>query len=98
MYTRDYTYLGTIQRVIPGKVEPPEPLITDGAGQSSSFNGELRGPVPTLTLGNRGPLTQSVDAGYATAPDSRHLLGDGSMLVTHWWGLRGRYTIPLALI
>lgn len=98
VYTRDYVLLGTVQRIEAGRGARPAALVTPGARQSSAVSGELLGPVPTAPLGNAGPRRQSAAEGYATAPDTDGLIGDGSLIVTRWWGLRGRRRVPADLV
>ncbi len=95
VYTSDNVYLGTVLAVtagVPVRLEqnaapPPDPR--------SEVNGELLGPMPTMAVGNLGPLNQGAQGGYATVADSTDVLGAGSLVVGKWWSLRGRYVIPL---
>src|SRR5690242_15540709 len=95
VYTRDNVYLGTVRAVIAGEPAPVAEQVPESARQSSAVSGELLGPVPTQTIGNRGPYTQSAGERYATDPDAAQPLGRGAIVVGRWWGLVGRRTIPL---
>ena len=94
VFTRDNVYLGTVLSVVEGPATPPEGQAPP-ADVRASVNGELLGPMPTQTIGNRGPTTQSARAGYATAADAARPIGKGAITVGKWWGLGGRRTIPL---
>jgi hypothetical protein len=98
VYTRDNTYLGNVLEVITGPAMEQRVRVSPDARQSSSMSGELRGPMPTLPLGNRGPINQSARADYATLPDAADLIGAGTLVVGKWWGLRGRRTLSLKLV
>jgi hypothetical protein len=95
VYTRDNVYLGTVLAVIPGPQDRAGEPVAAGARQTSAVNGELLGPMPTQTIGNPGPSTQSAHALYAVEPDSAQPLGKGALVAGKWWGLIGRRTIPL---
>ncbi len=95
VYTGDNVYLGCVLETIPGPAIPEGEIVTADAKQASNVNGEAFGPMPTQPIGNSGPITQSAEAGYATAPDSAPALGRGSLIVGKWWGLVGRRTIPI---
>ena len=95
VYTRDNVYLGTVIKVVQGPQMPAGELVDAGARQTSAVNGELLGPMPTQTIGNPGPSTQSARAGYATDPDAAQPLGKGTLVAGKWWGLIGKRTIPL---
>ena len=95
VYTRDNVYLGTVLAVTPGPQDQAGELIAADARQASAVNGELLGPMPTQTIGNHGPITQSARAGYATEPDAAQPLGNGALVAGKWWGLIGKRTIPL---
>jgi hypothetical protein len=95
VYTRDNVYLGTVLDVIPGPQARAGERVAADARQTSAVNGELLGPMPTQTIGNRGPSTQSARADYATDPDAAQPLGKGTLIAGKWWGLIGRRTIPL---
>ena len=98
VYTLDNAYLGTVLAVVPGP-EPPvgetEEQVPAPDHQASAISGELLGPMPTQTIGNPGPRTQSAGAFYATRADGARRLGRGVLKVGKWWGLAGRRTIPL---
>lgn len=94
VYTRDNVYLGTVLAVIPGEAAA-EGGVDEGARQSSAVDGELLGPMPTRTIGNPGPTTQSARALYGVAADRARPIGRGAIRVGTWWGLVGRRMIPL---
>lgn len=104
VYTNDNVYLGTVIRVIPdsgGRVvgdqaeTPAEAQVAAPAQQWSEVDGEMLGPMPTQTLGNKGPSKQSARAGYAVERDDATLIGRGSIQVAKWWGLLGSRTIAI---
>lgn len=104
VYTNDNVYLGTVIRVIPdsgGRVvgdqaeTPAEEQVAAPAQQWSEVDGEMLGPMPTQTLGNKGPSKQSARAGYAVERDDATLIGRGSIQVGKWWGLLGSRTIAI---
>ena len=95
VYTLDNAYLGSVLRVIPGEATPPGEQVPPGARQSSSVLGETLGPMPTQSLGNRGPRAQSAQSLYATLPDGAQSLGRGAIEVGRWGVLFGRRTITL---
>jgi len=96
VYTLDNVYLGSVVAVLPGPGIRTEERVQEEARQSSIINGEMLGPVPTQTSGNRGPKTQGAAALYATQPDTAKPLGKGAIKVGTWWGRRR--TIPLDAI
>jgi hypothetical protein len=76
-------YLGTVVGVThaPSSEPPPgEPEKSGSAGhRATRMLGEEMGPVPTIALGNTGPLRQSAAEVYGTsiqdlAPDVSHFL------------------------
>lgn len=97
VYTLDNTYLGTVLSV---RGEPASPMraVKPDPTLSSTTNGELFGPMPTQTLGNPGPTSQSASAGYATLPDDARPIARGTLDVGDWWGLKRRRTIPLEAV
>jgi hypothetical protein len=98
VYTLDNAYLGPVLAVVPGPTEAPEQRVPEGAGESSAVSGELLGPMPTGTIGNRGPTTQSARHAYGTRPDGARTIGRGAIVLGTWWGLVGHRTIPLDLV
>lgn len=94
VYTFDNVYLGTVLGLSTGHAGADE-TVGVTARQSSTVNGEMLGPMPTLPLGNQAALKQSASAAYATARDSARPLGHGTITVGKWWGLSGRLTINL---
>jgi hypothetical protein len=97
VYTLDNVYLGVVLRVTADPAPAQERAPAEQAS-SSAVSGELLGPMPTAPLGNRGPRTQSAEAGYGAAPDEAAPLGQGALTVGKWWGLRERRTLPLSAI
>ena len=95
VYTRDDAYLGTVLAVVPGPVAVTEERVPEGARQSSAVNGELLGPMPTGTIGNPGPTTQSARALYGVGAGRARPIGRGAIVVGKWWGLISRRAIPL---
>ena len=95
VYTSDNVYLGTVLAVTAGAPVHPGENVAPPPDQTSEVNGELLGPMPTIPVGNLGPVSQGAARAYATAADSPGVLGAGSLVVGKWWGLRGRYVIPL---
>ncbi len=81
VYTLDNVYLGSILAIIPGSRTPVKEHILPEARQSSEVNGEMFGPMPTQTIGNPGPRTQSAASLYATQPDSTQPLDGGAIKV-----------------
>ncbi len=98
VYTLDNAYLGTVLEVIPGPTEGDGQTVAPNAEQSSAVSGESLGPMPTASLGNRGPVTQSARSRYAIRPDAPRAIGRGALVVGRWWGLRGRRTIPIDFV
>lgn len=98
VYTLDNVYLGSVLAVLPGPETPVKEHVLPEARQSSEVNGEMLGPMPTQTIGNKGPKTQSAASLYATEPESAQPLGRGDIKVGKWWGLVGSRTIPLEAI
>ncbi len=96
VYTLDNVYLGTVLAVRPVAEEPhdPDELVPAASRQSSEVSGELLGPAPTGPIGNPGPRNQSAESWFAVRGGARPL-GRGSIAVGRWWGLRGRWTIPV---
>ncbi|HEX7025306.1 MAG TPA: hypothetical protein VF187_10860 [Gemmatimonadales bacterium] len=95
VYTLDNVYLGTVLAIIPGPAAEPSQRVPANAMESSEISGEMLGPAPTQTVGNRGPANQSARARYAVKPDAKQIIGHGAITVGRWWGLRGRRTIPM---
>ncbi len=104
VYTHDNVYLGTVLEIIPcpnprvggDQVEtPPGEEAPVPPQQRSEIDGEMFGPMPTQTIGNKGPSRQSARAGYAVHPDDAKLIGSGSIRVGKWWGLLSSRTIPI---
>jgi hypothetical protein len=95
VYTCDNIYLGTVLAVTAGAPVHPGQNVAPPPAQPSEVNGELLGPMPTMPVGNLGPLNQGAGRAYATVIDPLDGLGTGSLAVGKWWGLRGRYVIPL---
>ncbi|HEX6292840.1 MAG TPA: hypothetical protein VFZ66_26885 [Herpetosiphonaceae bacterium] len=98
VYTLDNVYLGSVLAVIPGPIAAGEGEVVPESCQTSRVSGELLGPMPTQTIGNPGPTTQSAARLYHTAADGAPPLGRGSITVGLWWGLLQRRTIPLDAI
>ena len=100
VFTLDDVYLGSVLRIIPGPAIGHEEQAPPEVRQTSEINGELLGPMPTLPLGNKGPVTQSGASLYAvTMNDGERLsIGKGALVVGKWWGLVGRRVIPLDAI
>ncbi len=95
VYTCDNIYMGTVLAVTDGaSVHARESLVPEPA-QASEVSGEMLGPMPTIPVGNLGPVNQGARAGYATGAGSPDVPGPGSLTAGKWWGLRGRYVIPL---
>ena len=98
VYTCDNVYLGTVLAVTAGVPVHPQKNAAPPSDQTSEFNGELLGPMPTMAIGNLGPVNQGAQGGYATVADSPDVLGTGSLVVGKWWGLRGRWVISLDVV
>ncbi len=98
VYTCDNVYLGTVLKTIHGPALPAGDPLPDHAHEVSVVNGELLGPMPTQTIGNPGPSTQSARTRYAVGSDSAQPLGRGMIVVGRWWGLVGRRTFPLEAV
>ncbi len=98
VYTLDNVYLGSVLEVIQDGETPVKEQVLPEARQSSEVNGEMLGPMPTQTIGNPGPKTQSAASLYATQSDSDKPLRGGAIKVGKWWGLVDRRTIPLQAI
>lgn len=95
VYSFDNTYLGSVLWVsgdgVPGnRPEFPEPLR-----QSSRVGGEELGPAPTQSVGNPGPVTQSARRRFGVGEPDQPVIGNGSMLIGHAFGLLGVKRIPL---
>ncbi|MCZ7575324.1 MAG: hypothetical protein M5U01_42785 [Ardenticatenaceae bacterium] len=95
VYTLDNVYLGTVLGLIPGLPTSGGDQVPREARQSSEINGEMLGPMPTRSIGNRGPHTQSAHELYAVKLNTARPIGMGAIRVGRWWGLVGRRTIPL---
>ena len=98
VYTSDNVYLGTVLETFRGPAMPAGDPLPDHALEVSAVNGELLGPMPTQTIGNPGPSTQSARTRYAVGSASAQPLGRGTIVVGRWWGLVGRRTIPLEAV
>ncbi|MBI3968597.1 MAG: hypothetical protein HY329_23430 [Chloroflexi bacterium] len=98
VYTADNVYLGTVLAVVSGPGATPEAAGDEPTPTVSAFDGEQLGPVPTQAVGNAGPATQSAARSYAVASDGAAPIGAGEIRVGRWWGLVGRYTIPLSAV
>jgi hypothetical protein len=94
----DNVYLGSVRAIIPGPTTGITEQVVPEARQSSVVNGEHLGPMPTQTIGNAGPHTQSAAALYATQPDSAQAIGRGILKVGKWWGLGHQRSIPMEAI
>jgi hypothetical protein len=97
VYTLDNRYLGPVLKVIAGTPDAQEPL-PPRTFQSSHISGEGLGPMPTQSLGNTGPRAQSAAACYGIGADAGETLGQGTIVVGKWWGLRERQTIAISAI
>lgn len=86
VYTCDGVYLGTVRRVLPAGAPGQAPPRREF--DASVLPGELLGPMPTATIGNPGPVTQSARRRFATAPDGAPPIGSGQFLA-------GRLPLPL---
>ena len=98
VYTSDNVYLGTVLKTIQGPTVPAGDAVPDHAHEASAVSGELLGPMPTQPIGNPGPSTQSARTRYAVGSDSAQPRGCGTIVVSTWWGLVGRRTIPLEVV
>ncbi len=95
VYTCDNIYMGTVLSVTAGSPANPGERSAPEPAEASEVSGELLGPMPTLPVGNLGPVNQGARAGYATGAGSPDVPGPGSLTAGKWWGLLGRYVIPL---
>jgi hypothetical protein len=85
VYSLDQVYLGTVRRVVP---QPgADHAHTTQEFQASVLPGELLGPMPTATIGNPGPSTQSARRRFASQPDGAAPIGRGRILF-------GRLPVP----
>lgn len=98
VYTLDNVYLGSVLKVVSGPVVRGGDQVAEHARQSSAISGEMLGPAPTEPAGNSGPARQSARASYAVGPDGAGPIGTGTIVVGQWWGLRGRFSIPLGWV
>ena len=98
VFTSDNVYLGTVLAITAGPQSAPQHHVIQDAREGSSVSGELLGPMPTQTLGNRGPWTQAASTRYATTPDGARPLGQGTITVGKWYGLLGKRTFSLDAI
>ena len=98
VYTRDDVYLGSVRKVVPGRLDTRAKTLPPTTRQTSAISGEMLGPMPTRPLGNPGPQAQAAQQRHATDGDARAPLGAGSMIVGTWWGLVNRRAIPLGAI
>lgn len=96
VYTADNVYLGSVLAVSRGVDTVPDGEVGAAARQSSSISGEMLGPVPTEPTGNEGPVTQSAANRYAVDRDRARPIGQGTLEVGRYWGLRDRRTFRLA--
>jgi hypothetical protein len=81
VYSFDNVYLGTVRRVIRGPV--PRREVVPQEFQASQLPGELLGPMPTATIGNPGPSTQSARRRFASQPDGSEPIGHGKLVFGH---------------
>jgi len=86
VYSLDQVYLGTVRRIVP---QPDaEQAHTSREFQASVLPGELLGPMPTATIGNPGPSTQSARRRFGSQPDGAAPIGRGRIFF-------GRLPVPL---
>jgi len=86
VYSFDKVYLGTVRRIMP---EPaPRRAVAPQDFQASQLPGELLGPMPTATIGNPGPSTQSARRRFASQPDGAPPIGQGRLVF-------GRLPVPI---
>jgi hypothetical protein len=71
---------------------PRHPAATIGG-----FTGESLGPEPTADIGNTGPLVQRRQTDFQSRPDGAQSL-DGAIRVGRWFGLLGRWNVPLSAV
>lgn len=86
VYSFDNVYLGTVRRVIREPV--PRQEVVPQEFQASQIPGELLGPMPTATIGNPGPSTQSARRRFASQPDGAALIGHSRLVF-------GRLPVPI---
>lgn len=86
VYSADNVYLGTVRRVLTRPVVQRERVPREF--QASLLPGELLGPMPTATIGNPGPSTQSARRRFASLPDGAEAIGHGRIIF-------GRLPLPL---
>ena len=85
VYTLDNALVGTVVWIRHGRMHEPVTVhATDRADQVSAVSGEALGPVPTASVGNRGPMVQGALARFASRPDHAGRSLDGGVL----WVLR----------
>ena len=94
VFTADGVYLGTVLRVESQTRNAPTRVMVQTRQQPSAVSGELLGPMPTQTIGNPRPRTQSADQAFGAQPDGATPLG-GAFVIGKWWGLVGRRRLPL---
>ena len=83
VYTLDDVYLGSVVRVESGPARSSASEATPT--EASAVSGESLGPMPTATIGNRGPTEQSAGRAYATGGSSvGRPLGAGRFRVRRW--------------
>lgn len=84
VYTLDNVYLGSVLRVEPGPLGKRGPVQAP-SGPGSTVSGEALGPMPTASLGNRGPVSQSAASAYGAQDASGAItLGKGRVRVRRW--------------
>lgn len=101
VYAADDEYLGSVVRIVRRpRPDTPAPAGAGGGGDSrpalpraapvtalSSFSGERLGPMPTATLGNAGPASQTGATAFATEPTGPSAPGHppGTELIVFRW-------------
>ena len=81
VYSFDNVYLGTVRRVTREPV--PRREVVSREFQASQLPGELLGPMPTATIGNPGPSTQSARRRFASQSDGSEPIGHGKLVFGH---------------
>ena len=83
VYTLEDVYLGAVARVESGPTRPTASEETPT--EASAVSGESLGPMPTASIGNRGPSEQSASRAYATGGSSvGRPLGAARFRVRRW--------------
>ena len=95
VYTLDNAYLGTVLAVVPGP-DPPEESAPAPGRETSAISGEALGPMPTMSLGNGGPLAQGARSRFASRADraGRPLAGAELLVLRTPIGLDLRHPLP----